>query len=105
MTYIYQTINQSNFHDAFISAGRKDQFSYEGLKALFEHLEEYAESTGEPLELDVIALCCDYSEETLEDIKKNYTDIETPKDLENETTVIMVDDSDEENPTVIYAAF
>ena len=57
------------------------------------------------MELDVIALCCDYSEETLDAIKENYTDIKTLEDLQDNTTVIMVDDSDEENPTVIYQAF
>mgnify|MGYP003645391509 FL=1 len=57
-----QTINQYQFADAFKSAGRQDQFSYAGLNALFESLEEYEESTGEEIELDVIALCCEYSE-------------------------------------------
>ena len=56
------TINQCQFADAFKSAGRQDQFSYAGLNALFGSLEEYEESTGEEIELDVIALCCDYSE-------------------------------------------
>lgn len=105
MTYIYRTINESAFHDAFIDMGRKNQFSYEGRKALFEYLESLAEDTGEPMELDVIALCVDYSEEALEDIKANYTDIETLEDLQDNTTVIMVDDSNSENPTVIYQAF
>jgi hypothetical protein len=105
MTYIYQTVNESAFHDAFINYGRKDQFSYEGRKALFEYLENLAEDLGEPMELDVIALCCDYSEEYLEDIKKNYTDIETLEDLENNTNVICIGDSTIENPLVIYQAF
>lgn len=105
MSYIYQTINESAFHDAFINMGRKDQFSYEGRYALFEYLEALAEDTQTPMELDVIALCCDFSEETLSAIKENYTDIETLEDLQDNTTVIMVDDSDDENPTVIYQSF
>lgn len=105
MSYIYQTVNQSAFHDAFINYGRKDQFSYEGREALFEYLESLAEDTGTPIELDVIALCCDYSEETLNAIKENHTDIKTLEDLQGHTTVIMVDDTDEENPIVIYQAF
>jgi len=35
---------------------RKTNFSYEGLEILFEYLEELEESTGEEIELDVIAL-------------------------------------------------
>ena len=64
-----QTINVSDFRAAFHSMGRKDQFSYEGLGALFDYLEEF---DGGSYELDVIALCCDYSEETIEQIAENY---------------------------------
>jgi hypothetical protein len=37
-------------------------FSRAGAFALAEYLEEYEESTGEELELDVIAIRCDFSE-------------------------------------------
>lgn len=63
-----QTINVSDFRAAFHSMGRKDQFSYEGLGALFEYLEEI----DPDFDLDVIALCCDYAEEFWEGIAKNY---------------------------------
>jgi hypothetical protein len=33
-----------------------------GLMPFLDHLEEYEESTGKEIELDVIALCCEYSE-------------------------------------------
>ena len=57
-----QSINQYDFERAFSDMGRKDQFTYEGKKALFEHLEQYEENTGEQVELDVIALCCEFTE-------------------------------------------
>lgn len=66
------TVSRYDFERAFADAGRKENFSYEGLKALFEYLEQYEEDTGEEIELDVIALCCDYSEDTIEDIANNY---------------------------------
>ena len=62
MTYIYQTITESMFHDAFVRMGRKDQFSYEGRAALYGYLAELVNDTGEPFELDVVALCCDFTE-------------------------------------------
>ena len=37
-------------------------WSYDGSKALAEYLEEYEESTGEEMELDVCAIRCDFSE-------------------------------------------
>ena len=66
------TVNRYDFKRAFADAGRKDQFSYDGLTALFEYLEQLEQDTGEELELDVIALCCDYSEDTPEAIAANY---------------------------------
>lgn len=44
---------------------RKDEnadWSFKGAKALAEYLEEWEESTGEELELDVVAIRCDFSE-------------------------------------------
>jgi hypothetical protein len=66
------TVSKYDFERAFVDYGRKDQFSYEALGLLFAYLEEYEESTGEEIELDVIALCCEYYEDTLESIAANY---------------------------------
>lgn len=60
--------NTSQFRDEFAAMGRKDQFSYEGLSLLYEFLEENIEG----YELDVIALCCDYAEDTFEGIAAAY---------------------------------
>ncbi len=57
-----KTINFYDFDNEFRNMGREQQFSYEGRKALFEYLEQYEEETNEKVELDVIALCCDYRE-------------------------------------------
>jgi hypothetical protein len=63
-----QTINLSDFRAAFHSMGRKDQFSYEALGALFDYMEEADPNA----ELDVIALCCDYSEDSVKQIADSY---------------------------------
>ena len=68
-----QTIDVYGFRRAFERTDRKDQFSYEGLEALFNWLEEYEEGTGEEVELDIIALCCDFMEyESLEEFHRDY---------------------------------
>jgi len=79
-----QSITFSQFVDSF-SEERKNQFSYDGKKALFEYLEEYEESTGEDIELDIVALCCEYTEyDSVSDYLADYsTDIDR-KDYENE---------------------
>ena len=67
-----QTVYFSDFTAAFHRADRGNQFTYDGLRVLFEYIEEYEESCGEEVELDVIALCCEYSEECADDIIGNY---------------------------------
>jgi hypothetical protein len=56
-----QTIGFTQFSDAFRAYDRYDQFGYDALKALFDYCEEYEESCGIEIELDVIALCCDWT--------------------------------------------
>ena len=69
-----KTINFNEFCDEF-SEDRKNQFSYEGKKALFEYLEQYEEDTGEEIELDIIALCCEFTEyESALECARNYFD-------------------------------
>jgi len=55
-------VSQYDFERAFSDMGRKDQFSYAGLNALYDYITQLEEDIGEEIELDVIALCCDYSE-------------------------------------------
>jgi hypothetical protein len=57
-----QTITESGFHQAFHNAGRADQFSRAARSALFEYLEDIEAGCGEEIELDVIGICCDFSE-------------------------------------------
>ena len=81
------TINLHQFRDAFYRMGRKTNFSYEGLEILFEYLEELEEGTDQEIELDVIALCCDFSEDTPENIGEAYgipmmnVDFDNPADV------------------------
>ena len=65
------TVNVSEFRDAFNSFGRTN-FSYEALGELFDYLEQWEEDTGEELELDVVGFCCDFSEDTWEQIADQY---------------------------------
>ena len=57
-----QTINEHAFVSAFADMGRQDQFSVAARRALFQWFEELEQDTGEETELDVIAICCDFSE-------------------------------------------
>lgn len=82
------TVSRYDFERAFSDANRKETFSYEGLALLFDYMEEYEESTGEEIELDVIAICCDYCEDTEEGIIETYSiDMEGVEEDERTTVV------------------
>lgn len=66
-----QTVDFYDFRRAFEQC-RPDNFSAQGLSALWEYLGEFEASTGEELEFDVIALCCDFSEDSTENIAAAY---------------------------------
>ena len=51
---------------------RPNNFSLGGLHRLYEGLTEFEEDTGEELELDVIAICCDFVEMTMNEVIENY---------------------------------
>ena len=58
---MYETVNQSRFLEAFKQV-RPNQFSRNALVALFDYLDQLEQDLGEEQELDVIALCCDWTE-------------------------------------------
>lgn len=69
-------INFWDFRKAFEDYDRLNQFE-NTLGKLFDYLEEVEESTGEEIELDVIGLCCDFTEWSAEDLAEEFaTDIE-----------------------------
>jgi len=89
---MFNTINQNDFTHAFISL-RPSNFSYEGLLALYDWFEEYEDSAGSQIELDVIAICCEYSEyDSLKDFQDDYGDeYKSLENIENRTTLIKIE--------------
>jgi len=89
-----KTISKYEFIEEFKEMNRENNFSYEGRIALFDYLERLEEDTGEEMELDVIAICCDFTEyESLEEFNNTYgKDCESIEDIEYYTAVIPVDD-------------
>ena len=73
---IIQTVNFSMFCDAFSNAGRADQFSYTAKRAIFESLNDM----GEDVELDIIAICCDFAESSTDEIIAEY-DIDVQEEM------------------------
>jgi len=60
---MFETVTRHNFIDRFRQSDTyKNNFSYEGLSALFDHLEEIEDQTGEPIQFDHVAIACEFSE-------------------------------------------
>lgn len=82
-------LNLYDFMNEFEGYGRGSQFSYMGFEALFDFLE----AEDEYMELDVIALCCEFTEyENIGQYNDEYnTEHESMRDIE-----YLVIDIDEE---------
>ena len=86
------------FRNKFVDYDRGEQFSYEGLEALYEYLIDLERDMGEEIILDVIALCCEFTEyesSTLVDIASDFgEDFETEEEakewLQGRTEIIEV---------------
>lgn len=103
-----QTLRLSDFTNAFRNSDRADQFSYEAQTILFDYFEALEDDTGEQIEFDMIAICCEWAEDTPENIAASY-DIDLDGDdsikevtewLCDHTTVAGVTDAG----TIVYCS-
>ncbi len=67
-----QSINFSQFVDAFHAHGRYDSFGHGALRVIFDYLKQYEQDCNEEIELDVIAICCDYTVSHWTDVAQDY---------------------------------
>ena len=109
---MYSATTRNEFIDTFRAMGRmktreggEGNFTIEALNALFNYLEQWEEETGEAVEFDVIALCCQFAEydsamdavyEINADVYRDVTENNDPETVEenlldwlhDQTTVI-----------------
>lgn len=111
---IVQSINNVyQFREAFRLAGRGDQFSYDGLEVLFDYLEGYSDAHEQHMELDVVALCCEYYESSIEEIIEQYSIDVSAADGDEEEIKEIVEEYLQDNTSVcgetsegfVYATF
>ena len=85
---IIQTISTaSQFRDAFHAANRANNFSYDALGLLFE----YFDNASEPIEFDVIGICCDFCEMDADEVRDDYR-LDADTDVEqylNDNTLLI----------------
>lgn len=83
------------FIDRFREMGRIDQFTREAFDVLFEYYDEFHES----VELDVICICCEWSEYTLAELEGDYDEAKHAMEILRADT-----ETDEDDPSEIELA-
>lgn len=77
-----QTVNFSDFVMAFRNLDRANQFSHAALQLIFDFLED-----AQPdYDLDVIEICCEFSELDAEEMLASYPEIDVPEDADDDET-------------------
>ena len=87
---IVKTFNEDDFINEFKAYNRQDNFSIKGLRILFESLEQLASDCERSIEIDVIALCCEYDEDSIVNIISLY-DIDVT-DCDEDEKIEVVED-------------
>ncbi len=97
MTYIYRQLSTSDIarelsNDSYASWHK----NYEACKAIAEYFEDLAEDIGEAIELDTVAIRCDYSMiDDIADFNKQYDkECSSLDDIRDYTMVIEIPNSE-----------
>ena len=88
---IYAELSSADFAREFSEHGREDSFSCYGLNALYDYIWDRAEDVGTPYVLDVVALCCEYTEYSLEDAVSTFPDLLEGLDTAGEILRVLND--------------
>ena len=70
---IIDTLHQARFAEEFKKI-RKDDFTWDGLRALYEHLDDLSKDTGEDIEFCPVSFCCEFSEYNLQEFNEDYNE-------------------------------
>ena len=101
---MYIRLSKYAFMEEFRNMDRYEQFGYDALSALFNYFEYEEEITGVEAELDVIAICGDYTVSTPKEVRDEY-DLDEDTDvleylMDNTTVVEELDDG-----RILYQSF
>ena len=94
---MYTRVTEDNFRNTFLASDYKNNFSYDGLTALYDYFSELEDELNESIEFDLIAIAGEYSELTIEELRDNYSidiDIDVIEYLQENTIVIEIENSD-----------
>ena len=80
---LLQTLDSSDLYHLACKMGRDKNFGYNGWQALGDYLESLSNDTGEDIEIDIIAICCEYSmAESADDAYDHLHGVDLPEEEE-----------------------
>ena len=90
-----KTVYENDFMQAFRNYDRMDNFTVGGLRALYDYIIELEDDCDIEIELDVIGICCEYTQyDSLEEFNDDYNEeLETIEEIEDYTILIMINDT------------
>ena len=94
---MYIRVTEDSFRNTFLTSDYKNNFSYDGLTALYDYFSELEDELNESIEFDLIAIAGEYSELTIDELRDNYfidKDIDVIEYLQENTIVIEIENSD-----------
>ena len=95
---MYIRVTEDNFRNTFLtSANYSENFSYDGLNALYDYFSKLEDELCESIEFDYISIAGEYSELTIDELRDNYfidKNIDVIEYLQEHTQVIEIEDSD-----------
>jgi hypothetical protein len=97
---IVQTVGFYEFSRAFRDFGRSDNFTDRGLMMIYDYINNLSFDEGNNIELDVVAICCDYVESDCADVFNDYG-LEDSADYSNDELADIAREYLEENTVII----
>ena len=107
---LIQTVNPSDLYHLACKMDRDKNFGYNGWEAIGDYLESLSDDLGENIEIDIIAICCEYSmAESVEGFYMEHQhlhgiDLPTTEDweeLDEEEKLAVVSDYLQENTSLV----
>lgn len=104
---LIETINASDLYHMACRMGRGDNFGYAGWNAIGDYLEQLSDDLGEDLEVDIVGICCEYSQaDGIDDVWEQvvkFGDIDDDEweEMDDEEKLEAVQDYLQENTTVV----
>ena len=105
---LIQKIDSSDLYHMAARMGCADSFGYAGWRAIGEYLEQLSDDLGEDIEVDIIAICCEYfSADSVEEFWEEYgkfIDAEEWEQMNDEEKLEAVEDYLNERTSVVVCS-